>query len=134
MKFKQSEVNASKAQALAQIKTFLEADDVDGQFATRNGGYYSSDKFLVTWLGNYKGIPSEFSIDICDSFYKQYSGYKAIYVTRSLLHEKQLGGYSSIERALLEVGLKLCGVAEKKEFFDKYATKYNEKLKKLNNH
>lgn len=130
MKFTAKEIKESKKAALENIKEFLEAEDVDSQFSDKTGAYHSSDKFIVTWNDNWKGIPSEFAIDKCDSFYASYSGYKAIYVTRSLFHEKQLGGYHSIERALIEVGIKLCGKDEKKVFFDKYATKYNTRLQK----
>jgi len=130
MEFTAKQIKESKKAALEKIKQFLEAEDVDAQFADRTGAYHSSDKFIVTWNANWKGIPSEFSIDKCDSFYAAYSGYKAIYATRSLFHEKQLGGYHSIERALIEAGMKLCGKDENKAFFEKYATKYNARLQK----
>ena len=130
MEFTAKEIKESKKAAFEKIKQFLEAEDVDAQFADRTGEYHSSDKFIVTWNANWKGIPSEFAIDKCDSFYASFSGNKAIYATRSLFHEKQLGGYTSIERALIEVGLKLCSKDEKKAFFDKYATKYNARLQK----
>jgi len=130
MEFTAKQIKESKKAALEKIKQFLEAEVVDAQFADRTGAYHSSDKFIVTWNANWKGIPSEFSIDKCDSFYAAYSGYKAIYATRSLFHEKQLGGYHSIERALIEAGMKLCGKDENKAFFEKYATKYNARLQK----
>lgn len=125
------EIKKSKADALDKIRAYLGADDVDGQFSGISGGYYSNDKFIVVWNGYWKGILAEFSINKCDSFYTAYSGYKATYSTQGLLHEKQLGGYSSIERALIDVGMKLCPTKEEKvEFFNKYATKYNDRLKK----
>lgn len=130
MEFTAKQIKESKKAALEKIKQFLEAEDVDAQFADRTGAYHSSDKFIVTWNANWKGIPSEFSIDKCDSFYATYSGYKAIYATRSLFHKKPLGGYHSIERALIEAGMKLCGKDENKAFFEKYATKYNARLQK----
>lgn len=130
MGFTAKEIKQSKHVALEQIKKFLDAEDVDGQFKDRTGNYHSSEKFIVSWTANWKGIPSEFSIDKTDSFYGSCSGYKAIYATRSLVHEKQLGGYGSIERALIEVGLKLCGKTDKKFFFEKYATRYNERIQK----
>lgn len=132
MEFTAQEIRESKAKALSQILLYLEASDVDGQFTDRNGSYYSKDKFLVTWNANWKGIPSEFGLDKTDSFYGSYSGYKCIYATRSLLHEKQLGGYVTIERGLIEVGMKLCRTKEDKiNFFKKYGAPYNEKLKQL---
>lgn len=130
MKFTAKEINESKKAAFEKIKQFLEAENVDQQFDSKNGEYYSSDKFIVTWNANWKGIPSEFSIDKCDSFYASFSGKKAIYATRSLFHEKQLGSYFSIERALIEVGLKLCSNDEKNAFFEKYVVKYNLRLQK----
>ncbi|UOB18598.1 hypothetical protein [Abyssalbus ytuae] len=128
-KYTIQQIRESKKSALDQIKKFLDAENVEEQFKDRSGDYYSKDKFLVTWYANWKGIPSEFGIDKTDQFYARYSRYKAIYVTRSLFHEKQLAGYSSIERALIEIGLKLCSKSEKEAFFNKYAIKYNEKLK-----
>lgn len=129
MEFTTKQIKESKKAALEKIKQFLDAENVDTQFADRTGAYYSNDKFIVTWNASWNGVPSEFAIDKCDSFYTAYSGYKAIYVTRSLFHEKQLKGYHSIERALIDVGLKLCNKKEKKAFFEKYAIKYNAKLK-----
>lgn len=115
---------------MEQIRKYLDAENVDAQFNDRNAEYHSKDKFIVTWNENYKGIDSEFAIDKTDAFYASYSGYKAIYCTRGLFHEKQLAGYHSIERALIEVGMKLCDKNEKEAFFDKYAVKYNQRLKK----
>lgn len=123
-----AEIKKSKQEALQKIKQYLDAEDVEAQFEKRSGDYYSSEKFIVSWKANHHGMPSEKSIDKCDSFYQSYSGAKAIYASRSLFHEKQLQAYSSIERALIDVGLKLCPKAEKKSFFDKYATKYNNRL------
>lgn len=134
MEFTAKQIRESKQKALEKIKEILN-NEIDGfideLFTERDGDYYSSDKFIITYNSNYKGIPSEFSIDKTDSFYAVYSGYKAIYATRSLFHEKQIKGYSSIERALIDVGLKLCNKEEKENFFNKYATRYNEKLKKI---
>lgn len=123
------EIKKSKANALEKIKQFLDASDVDGQFADRDGNYYSKDKFIIQWNANYKGMLCEFTIDKTDTFYADFSGYKAIYAVRNLFLEKQLKGYSTIERALIDVGLKLCPPKEQKAFFDKYAVPYNEKIK-----
>ncbi len=130
--FSNQVVGKSKAEALARIIQYLDSDDIEGQFDSRTGEYNSKDKFLVTWNANYKGIPSEFSIDKCDSFYKAYSGCSAIYAVRGLFHEKQLGAYQSIERALIEVGMKLCGKKEKAAFYSKYVPPYNDRVKKRN--
>lgn len=131
MLYSKEKIEASKQEALEKIKTYLEAEDVDAQFSNITGAYHSSDKFLVVHIGNWNKIPSEFSIDKCDAFYTAYSGYKAIYSTRSLFHEKQLKGYTSIELALIDVGMKLCkNAGEQAEFFQKYAVKYNERIKK----
>lgn len=134
MKFKKQEILKSKKEALDKIKELLSVDDVNSQFDTISGEYHSRDKFIVNWVDNYKGMPSEFSIDKTDSFYQSYSGYRAILATRSLFHEKQLSGYTSIERALCEVALKkLCTKQEAPEFYNTFVVKYNEKLKKLKN-
>jgi hypothetical protein len=128
--FTAKQVKESRSKAFEKIKTLLDAENVDAQFTDRNGSYYSNEKFIVTWNANWQGIPSEYGIDKTDSFYAAYSGAKAVYVTRGLLHEKQLGSYESIERALIVFGLKLCPKKEKKAFFEKYATRYNARLKK----
>lgn len=130
--FERKEVIESRKNALLKIKDMLSAENVESQFDGKSGDYYSSDKFIVTWIGNWNGIPSEFSIDKTDSLFSSF-GNKAIKVTRSLVHEKQLKAYSSIERALIEVGLELSPKAEKKDFFLKYAVSYNERLK-INSH
>lgn len=92
-----------------------------------------SEKVLV-WIGNVNGFPKEFTLEATDSFYASYSGNKYITAARSLVTEKQLKGYRDLERALLEVGLKLCsGRKEKQQFFNDYVVKYNEKLKAQRN-
>ena len=129
MKFKSKEIKESRAKALEEIKKFLEAPDVDGQFSERSGEYFSKDKFIVTWKGNYRSVPSEFRIDKCDAFYAGFSGCKAIYCAVGLFHEKQLKGFPSIERALIEIGIGLCeNQADKLSFYHKYALPYNRKI------
>lgn len=123
------EIKESKQKALDKIKEYLRVNDVDGQFAGKSGDYYSNEKFIVTWNANYMGMLCEYGIDKCDAAYAALSGYKAIFAVRNLFLEKQLKGFSSIERALIEVGLKLCSKKEKKDFFDTFAAAYNLKLK-----
>lgn len=133
MKFTPKQIKESKLKALEKIKEILnhETDGfIDELFNERTGDYYSKDKFIISYNSNWKGIPSEFSIDKSVEFYKKISGYGAVYCTRSLFHEKQITGYATIERALIEVGLKLCSKEEKEDFFKKYALRYNKKLKK----
>lgn len=121
-------VQESKLAALNKILEILEKGNVEEQFTGVSGAYHSSDKFIVSWIDNWKGIPAEFSIDKTDQFYRAYSGFGAIYATRSLFHEKQLAGYTSIERALLEVGMKLCPKNEVEQKFLKYVNDYNTRL------
>lgn len=123
------EIKESKQKALEKIKELLRVNDVDGQFSGRSGDYYSNDKFIVTWNANYMGMLCEYGIDKCDAAYTALSGYKAIFVVRNLFLEKQLKGFGSIERALIEVGLTLCPKKEKKDFFDTFAVTYNLKQK-----
>jgi hypothetical protein len=131
-RFKYRDIWDSKREAFEKVKKFLDAEDVDAQFSDRTGAYYSSDKFIITWKGNYKEMAAEYGIDKTDAFYASYSGFKAIKVCRNLFYEKQLKGFPSIERALIEVGLTFCITAEEKEeFFNKYAVRYNEKIKNL---
>lgn len=130
------EIKESKRLALEKIIELLRVEDVDGQFAKRSGDYYSNEKFIVTWNAYYKGMLCEYGIDKCDGGYTALSGYKAIYCVRNLLLEKQLKGFSSIERALLEMGLRMCHKKEKKIFFDTFVVTYNlkQKTKKQDNH
>lgn len=129
-KFKKQDIIISRKNALDEIRKILDKGNVDLQFKDRKGGYNSSDKFLITWIGQYNGMPSQFGIDICDEWEMKLSGSKAIYATRSLLHEEQLGGYSTIERALLEIGLKLCpGKKEYMEFARQYIIPFNERIR-----
>ncbi len=131
MKFSSDKIKKSKQEALDKITAFLDAPDVEAQFDKISGDYHSKDKFIVTWNDNWKGIPSEFAIDKCDSFYSSYSGSKAILATRSLFHEKQLKAYPSIEHALIDVAItKLISKKEDKvTFFNKYAVPFNERIK-----
>jgi|GEM_PF-5085546 len=120
------QIKESRQKALEQIKTYLDSEDIEKEFEDRNGDYYSNDKFIVSWVCNYNNFPHEASIDKVDSF----RGTACITARRSLLSEKQLQAYSTFERALVSEGLKLCGnKIEKKEFFDKYAVAYNNRLK-----
>ncbi len=128
--FTPKEIAASKAGALVKIREILDKEDIEAQFKDRSGDYHSAEKFIVSWSGNNIGIPSEFSICKTDSFYQGYSGFKAIYCVASLFHQKQLKGFSSIELALITIGMRLTKKADRPEFFQKYAVKYNERIKK----
>lgn len=120
------QVKESREKALEQIKFYLQAPDIEEQFENKK-----EDDKLVVWVGNVNGFPKEFTIECVDSFYGSMSGYKCITASRCLFSEKQLKGYRTYERALLETGLKLCsGRKQKKEFFDKYIIPYNGRLQK----
>lgn len=121
------QIKESRQKALEQIKVYLDSDNIENQFLDRNGDYYSNNKFIVSWICNYNNFPHEVSIDKVDSF----RGTACITARRSLFSEKQLKAFSTFERALVTEGLKLCATkTEKKEFFDKYAVAYNNRLKK----
>jgi len=123
----------SRRKALEKIVIILDKGDIDSQFSDRSGDYYSEEKFIVTWSGNYNGVPSEYGLDLTDSFFSAVMGPKCIYACRSLVHEKQLAGYPNIEYGLITIGTKLCSSRKKKkEFFEKYAAPYNARLKKKN--
>lgn len=130
MEFNQSKINQSRIKALEKIKEILSKENVDEQFKDVSGGYYSKDKFIVSWFGNWNGSAVEYSIDKVDSFTSAVLSTKAIYVRRNLFSEKQLSGYHSIERALIENGIKLCSTKNDKiTFFNRFAKPYNERLK-----
>ena len=124
-------IKKSREEALIKIKSILDQGNPDEIFSKNSGGHYSEERFLVVWQGKYKGVSSEFRIDKTSDFYSGMSGYKAIYVAVGLFHEKQIQGYPTIERAFIDVGIKLCpNRQEKKDFFEKYAVPYNEKIKR----
>lgn len=128
------EIKESKARALSKIKEILDGGNVDEQFKNRSGNYYSNEKFIVTWFGNYKGMLCEFGLDKCDEFYKMYSGYAGILCVRNLVFERQKKGFPTIEFGLLRIGLDLSRTKEEKlEFFNKYVVPYNERLKQQHN-
>lgn len=130
MKIKESKINQSRVDALTRIKKILSTGNPDEQFSKVSGNYYSNDKFIVFWLGNWQGMPVEYSIDKASAFYSTISRYKAIYARRNLIYEKQIAAYDSIERALIEIGIKLCQSRQDKEaFFNQFAKPYNERLK-----
>ena len=119
------DVTKSRKEALQKIKEILDKGNPDEQFEAGEKG-----KHIVVWIGNWGGMWSEFRIDLTDSFYRHYSGYKVVHCAVGLFHEHQIEGYQTIERALIDVGLKLCkNKAQQKEFFEQYAKPYNEKLK-----
>lgn len=132
MEYDSKEVRESRKEALIEIKRMLDQGNPDELFKDRIAGYYSDDKFLVVWKGNYNGMACEYRIDKTDSFYKSYSGASAIYCSVGLFHEKQLESYKTIERAFIDVGLKLCANKnEKRKFFERYAVPYNEKINSI---
>lgn len=129
MKYSAKQISESRKEALKKVVSILDKGNPDKFFSNNSGEYYSEDRFLLVFKGNYKGMPSEYRIDKTDPMYASMSGNKAIYASVGLFHENQLQGYRSIERAFIDVGLKLCkNRKQKKEFFDKYAIPYNEKL------
>lgn len=126
--FTAQEVKESKAKALAKIKEYLEAEDVAGQFT---GDYFGAERVIVSWNNNWKGFPVEYRLDHCDSFYTLYSGYKVVFVRVSLVQQKQISGYNSIHRALIDIAYKqLCPKKESDAFFQKYITRFNELVEK----
>lgn len=128
--FTSEEIRESRKAALAEIEKLLAHEDIDGQFKGRSLGTHSRDRFIVTWKGNYHGIACEERLDLTDSMYRAYSGYKAIRVSVSLFHEKQRDAFRSIHEGLIKTGIYLCRDRKRQvEFFDKYVPAYNEKIK-----
>jgi len=125
------EIKESRAEALKTVEKYLQAENIEEQFNERGGDYHSRDKFLVSWKANLNGMRIEVSLDKTDGFF---TNAKCIEVKRNLFYEKQVKAYGSFERGLLEVGLKLCAnKEEKRQFFEKYVTVYNERIKNGNN-
>lgn len=130
IQYKASEIKASRKKALEKIILILDKGDIEKQFEGRSGEYHSKEKFIVTWAGNYKGMPSEMALCLTDAFYKNYSGYACIHSNTGLFHEKQIAGYPTIEYGLIAIAMKLAATREKKEdIFNKYAKPYNQRLK-----
>lgn len=128
MTYSDKDLKESRETALSEIKSILDDPERLNEASNRQlFGSHDRKQFIVTWKSNYRGMACEERIDITDSFYKSYSGYGAIYCSVGLFHEKQLKGFSTLERALLTIGLKLS--RNSKDFFDKYVTPYNERLK-----
>jgi len=122
------ELKESRAEALKTVEKYLSSDNIEEQFNGRGGEYHSKDKFLVSWKGNYNGFRVECSLDKTSD--NLFSRAKCIQAKRSLVMEKQVKAYGSFERGLIEVGLLLCPNREaKKEFFNRYVVKYNERIK-----
>lgn len=121
-----AEIKNSRKEALKEIEKFLEVEDVDKQFDNRSSDYYSNDKFIVSWKGNYNGMKVQYSLDK-----SEWSG-KAIKAVRNFFLEKQLKAYPTIERGLLEIGLEFIGNRNslaRREFWDKYIEKYNKRIR-----
>lgn len=131
--YTKKEIAASRKEALAQVIKFLSVEDIENQFAKRDNGFYSKDKFLVVWKANKNNWPCENRLDLCDNVYATISGLKCCYVSVGLFHEKQIKGFASIERGLIEIGLLLSAKKDKTAFFDKYAKPYNQKMLALKN-
>lgn len=129
MLYDSEKIKKSRADAVRKIEELLSNPEIsiNGEAAT---SYYSNDKFLVTWIGNWKGIPSEYRIELSDMVYKMYSGYSAVYSCASLVHVKEFKGYQNVEMALIDVGMKLLSNRKEKiAWYNKYAIPYNEKIK-----
>ncbi|CAH7396194.1 conserved hypothetical protein [Vibrio chagasii] len=131
-KIKSSDVRKSRLDALGKIKQLLDVPDIEGQFTDKNGSYHSSEKFIVSWLGNANGFGCEFQLEKCDDMYRTMSGYVCVHGYASLIQQKQISGYQSFELGLIQVGLKLCsGNKQKMDFFNRYAVPYNERVKMM---
>lgn len=128
-KISANEVSEARKLALGKIKVYLGADDIEGQFSHLNGRYHSPEKFLVTWIGNYRDMPVEYKIEKTDEVFKSMSGKVCVYGVANLFMEKEISSYSTFERCLLEIGLKLCpNRKEKAKFHADYAVPYNNRL------
>lgn len=128
LRYTKSEIAVSRKEVLAQVIKFLSVEDIENQFAKRDNGFYSNEKFLVVWKGNKNNLPCENRLDLCDNVYATISGLKCCYVSVGLFHEKQIKGFPAIERGLIEIGLLLSDKKDKAAFFDKYAKPYNQKM------
>jgi len=127
--FSSAEIKASRAKALVQVREYL--DDIrhwENELPTKQFG--SVEYIAISHLANYKGMGCEINLEIPDSFYGRYSGYKCIKARKSLIMQHQLKGYPNIEYGLIDYGMGLCtNRKEKNAFYEKYAVPYNERLK-----
>ncbi|MDK9790067.1 hypothetical protein [Vibrio sp. D431a] len=129
-KVKANVVTSNRKAALEKIKEILRVGDVEAQFQHRCRDYHSSEKFIVTWVANWQGYAAEYKLSLTENMYRVMSGYECIYGVANLFNEHQFSGYQSVERGLLEVGLKLCAnKSQKNDFFEEFAVPYNNRLK-----
>lgn len=132
--YKANKIKESRQKALDEIRKFLSVpeENIENQFRDKDPNFWGSEKFIVTWFGNYNGMFSEYKLELCDPFYLVYSGYKCVYGCAGLFHQHQFKGYSTVWRGLVMVGMLLCSNrSEKNEFFERFATPYNKHLQKL---
>lgn len=118
-------VRESRAEALIKIKALLDVGNIDSKF-----DYWSENETIVSFLGNRFGLPSTFAIKKSNKAYLLKTGCAAQYIVSNQLKDTQITAYTSIEHALIDVGLKLCVNGENGEFYIKYGAPYNERLKK----
>lgn len=68
------------------------------------------------------------ALELTDSYYQAYSGYKVIWIKSTLFTRKQIRGFSSVEQAKIEWNLKYCDKKDKAKWIEA-ALIYNEKIK-----
>ncbi len=129
-KIPKDKLENSRLEAIAKITSILDNPELLKQVQEHTSG---KDMFIISTLINYKGILMETNLEHCDSFYRAYSGYACIKARKSLISQKQLKGYPTIEYGLISFGIDLIkDKQEKIDFYNKYAVPYNENLKKQN--
>ena len=114
------QIDESRAKALAKIKGYLDnLEESLKEFEKIHPG--EMGHILISYNTNWNGIPAEVQLKVCDSFYTAYSGNRCIKNQVTLFSQKQIKGYHSIHRGLLEMGMGLLpNKPAKKEFFEKY--------------
>ena len=127
------QIDESRAKALAKIKGYLDnLEESLAEFKKIHPG--EMGHILISYNTNSHGVPAEVQLKVFDSFYKAYSGYRCGKCQVTLFTAKQIKGYASIHRGLLEMGMGLLpNKPAKKEFFDKYVVPYNQAIEEKRN-
>jgi hypothetical protein len=126
------QVRESRIKALEKAKFYL--DDIERWSVDLPKLQSGQVEYIaISYLSNYKGMNCEINLEIPDSFYADFAGVKCYKAVKGLFIQKQLQSYPSIEYGLIKYAMELIKGPERREFFDKYAVRYNNRLQEAQN-